>query len=324
MTSRSFGLTVRDFSKTKAGRDFLTSKFKFEAFPQPNFPALPENKELSSNLLGATFDYLLRLLIESRNTNYKFEAPLNKECKPARAVKEYYKNGILNDALLDSLISLGEKRQRSFASSTNGNNLAASTALKNELRRIHELAQKLDWRIKTLFQVGWLASGGCMAAQPDLILDCNLYEVKSTKDASHHDEHLAQVFSYYLMTQAPIQKRSQLVLNKIGIYYARHGALVKNKISEAIRFPLIHLKRVAFDFMVEFQYYRDRVHSFQKSDNFPKAELEARQRFSFNDVLKQIHPKPAWLEKSLKERFQYTQDGVAEQRIKIPQNFLID
>jgi hypothetical protein len=324
MTSRSFGLTVRDFSKTKAGRDFLTSKFKFEILPQPNFPALPENKELSSNLLGATFDYLLRLLIESRNANYKFQAPVNKECKPARAVKEYYKNGVLSDALLDSLISLGEKRQRSFASSTKGNDLVASTALKNELRRIHELAQKIDWRIKILFQVGWLVSGGYMTAQPDLILDYGLYEVKATKDASHHDEHLAQVFSYYLMTQAPIRKRSQFVLDEVGIYYARHGALVKNKISEAIRFPLTHLKRVAFDFMVGFQCYRDPVHSLQKSDNFPKAELEAKQRFSFNDVLEQIHPKPAWLEKSLKERFQYTQEGVIERHIKIPQNFLID
>ncbi len=187
---------------------------------------------------------------------------------------------------------------------------------------MHLLAAKIDWHIKKLFQQGWLRSGHLMNARPDLILDNRLLEVKSVMDAKHHDEYLSQLFSYYIMSQSSREK-NLMSLDEVGLYYARHGVLTKSKISEAIRFPLAHLKRIAFDFEVEFQYSQDGVHPLQENLQMSATRLEQERWMSFNNVLSGIHPKPDWLEKALEKRFKKTKQGLVPQQIKIPTDFLI-
>jgi hypothetical protein len=73
MTNRAFGPTVRDFSKTTAARGFLKTKFKFDALPCPNLTPIKTVEGIPPNLLGATFDYVLLLLIERLNPNFQFQ-----------------------------------------------------------------------------------------------------------------------------------------------------------------------------------------------------------------------------------------------------------
>jgi hypothetical protein len=188
MTNRPFGPTVRDFSKTPTARNFLTTKFKFEAIPRPNLSMLQTGEDIPTNLLGATFDYLLLLLIESCNRDFKFEVSFNENfrdgrSKLGRALKDYLKTGTLNDVLIDELISYGEGHQKSFQRSSHRNKLTISDSLRNELRRMHLLATKIDWHITKSFHQGWLTSGGCMTGLPDAILDNSLFEVKAVKDS---------------------------------------------------------------------------------------------------------------------------------------------
>jgi hypothetical protein len=327
MTNRPFGATIRDFSKTAVARQFLNSKFRFDAIPHPNLSPIGADENVPPNLLGATFDYLLLLLIERCNPNFIFQVSFSRKLKDgrsksARALKDYFKTGTLSDALIDELILHGEARQKSFQQSSRGNKLIISDSLRIELRRMHQLAEKIDWQIEKSFQQGWLTGGHLMNAIPDVVLDSRLIEVKAVKDAKHHDEYLSQVFSYYIMFQFS-QKRHAVSLDDVGLYYARHGVLVKNKITEIIRFPLAHLKRIAFDYEVEFQYWRDKVHPLQPNLQMSATELEQRRWMSFNNVLSSIHPKPDWLERALKKRFKRTKQGVVPQQIKIPKDFLI-
>jgi hypothetical protein len=326
MTNRPFGSTVRDFSKTTTAREFLKTKFKFGAITRPDLLQLNVDENVSPNLLGATFDYLLLLLIERRNPNFSFDISLSENFKDSRsklgkALKDYLKTETLSDVLIDKLISQGEARQKSFQLSSQQNKLIILDSLRNELRRMHKLAAKIDWHIEKLFQQGWLTSGRLMTAVPDLVLDKKLFEIKAVKDAKHHDEYLSQLFSYYIMSQS--SRERSISLDEIGIYYARHGVLTKSKIIEAIRFPLAHLKRVAFNFEVEFQYWRDKIHPSQPNLQISPREIEQRRWMSFNEVLSSIHPKPDWLEKALEKRFKRTKGGIVPQQIKIPVNFLI-
>jgi hypothetical protein len=245
MTNRPFGPTVRDFSKTTAAREFLKAKFKFEAILRPNLSPLKADENIPANLLGATFDYLLLLLIERCNPNFTFQSSFSENFKDGRsrlgkALKEYFKTGTLSDLLVDELLSYGEAHQKSFQKPLRRNKFIISDSLRSELRRMHLLAAKIDWDIKKSFQQGWLRSGHLMNARPDLVLDNKLFEVKSVKDAKHHDEYLSQLFSYYIISQSS-REQHLMSLDEVGLYYARHGVLTKSKISEAIRFPLAHL-----------------------------------------------------------------------------------
>ena len=330
MTNRPFGATVRDFSKTTAAREFLKSKFRFDAIPRPNLSPIETDVNIPPNLLGATFDYLLLLLIERCNPDFVFQVSFSDKFKDGRsklgrALKDYFQTGTLSDLLVDELISYGEAHQKSFQKPLQRNKLIISDSLRSELRRMHQLAAKIDWHVKGSFHQGWLTGGHFMNARPDLILDNRLLEVKAVKDAKHHDEYLAQLFSYYLMSPSSLERHLMSIdnLDEVGLYYARHGALITCKITDAVRFPLAHLKRIDFDFQVEFQYWRGGVHPLQTNLQLSTKELEQRRWMLFNEALSNVRPKPDWLKKALEKRFRVTKQGFVPRQIKIPMDFLI-
>jgi len=110
--------------------------------------------------------------------------------------------------------------------------------LRIELRRIHDLASVLKWSIEDFFYQGWLTDGRFFTAAADLLIDTALIEVKTTEDARRHPEHESQLFAYFLLTQAPTKKPKPFVIKELGIYYARHGVLVKQSVSKFLRFPI--------------------------------------------------------------------------------------
>ncbi len=291
--------------------------FDYNAFPNPNLSPIPSDVVgVTNNLLGRTFEFILQLVIERQNPNFEFETPFrpfgNSTAKKAREIKGYLESGELTDGLIDLMISLAQERQKSFQLISSRAKPTASDGLKDELRRLHKVASNTKWVIKNSFYKGWLTDGRSATAEADMIIDASLIEIKTVKDTRKHDEHLSQLFSYFLLSQAPMRKNGALAIGELGIYYARHGKLIKQNVSTLVRFPLSCVKRVAFGFVVEFLRYQLR--------DDDRAIFEA---------LKELHPRPEWFAKILQKRqansLKAFKSGVFAKtpRIVLPKDFLL-
>jgi hypothetical protein len=237
-----FAPTVRDFSKSQEGRQCLQALFNFEALPNPNVTRIPSDVDFARGVLGRAFEYLLQLLIERQNPDFDFEILFRRRfgdarTKEAREVKRYLESGEPADSLLDCLIALSNERQKVFVISGSRSKRVVQDGLKTELRRIHGLASKLPWNITDYYYRGWLTDGRIFTAEADLLLDTTLIEVKATEDTRRHPEHESQLFAYFLLSQAPARKSGPFAVDELGIYYARHGVLIKQRVCELVRFP---------------------------------------------------------------------------------------
>jgi hypothetical protein len=104
------------------------------------------------------------------------------------------------------------------------------------------------------------------------------------------------------------------IIDELGIYYARHGVLIKQNIAELVRFPLNRVTRNAFDFAVEFSRWRTKkLHG--NDDNYAMLE-----------VIRELHPRPKWVAKILKIRQEgfHSRTHILPQKIVLPKNFLLD
>ena len=151
-----FRPTVRDFSKSKEGRQWLEALFNYNALPNPKPTCISSNAEIAKNLLGKAFEYLLQLVIERQNPSFEFEVPFKRHfgdarTKKVREIKHYFESGEPTDALLDLVISFAQERQKAFQIVRSRSKRAVQEELKCELRRIHILASNLKWTIKDSF-----------------------------------------------------------------------------------------------------------------------------------------------------------------------------
>jgi hypothetical protein len=301
-----FGPTVRDFSKSHEGRQCLEALFKYQAFPKPKLIPIKNNGVFSKNILGRTFEYLLLLLIERQNKDFDFEFPMKERLrgsknKVARNIKHYFTYGELTENLLDTLTLLGEKKQKSFQLANSKSKRDPSNHFKVELRRIHELASILKWTIKDSFYEGWLTDGRMATAKADLIVDSKLIEVKTTEDGQKHDEHLSQLFSYFLLSQAPMRLLGAFTIDEVGVYYSRHGVLVQQNVAELVRFPLNRAAKNAFDFVVEFSRWRTK-------------KTHGDDNWALREAVSELCPRPDWATQILSN---------PSRKISLPENFLL-
>ena len=320
-----FGPTVRDFSKSQEGRESLQALFNYDAIPSPNLTRISNDTACDKNVLGRAVEYLLQLLIERQNQKFELGFPLkrhfgNSRTKEAKEIKNYFASGELTDSLLDCLISLGKKRQEAFQRDRSKSQKNDKDGLKTELRRIHQLGSILKWNIKDSFYQGWLTDGRVVTAQADLIIDTSLLEVKTVEDARKHDEHLSQLFCYFLLSQAPMRKLGAFKIDELGIYYARHGVLVKQNIPALVQFPLSHVTKIAFDFAVKFSQWRTRK-ELQREDN----------NYAMWEVVKELNPRPAWVTKIVEKHNRkfvpetfFTRKPIQIPKINLPKNFLLE
>lgn len=284
-------------------------------------------KGIDPNLLGSATDEMLVLLVEKQNRSLKFERNTRSRSAGRRnsvpeSVRRYLAGGEMSDAVLDFLIRSASSRQKSFTYFAPKGRQARSPGLRLALRNMHDAAAKLHWTAREFIYQGFLTSENQLAVSADLVLDSTLLEVKMTKDGNHHTEHLAQLFAYYLTSQAPIRKPHHRRIDELGIYYARHGVLTKQPTASLLQIPTHQLKRVAFDFLVEFAFWRDsrRLACLQSGPAESLADV------SFNDTLRLVYPRPDWLashfeaEKSSVRRGGQGTTG----RIPIPVDFLLD
>jgi hypothetical protein len=319
-----FRSTIRDFSKSEEGRRSLETLFRYEALPNPKLARIINNSVFAKDVLGRTFEYLLQLLIERQNPNFEFEVPFKERfgdsrSKEVREIKNYFESGETTDKLLKCLIALGNERQKAFQLVRSKSKKVVQDGLEIELRRIHELASILKWAVKDLFYRGWLTDGRVVTAEADLIIDASLIEVKATEDSHKHDEHLSQLFSYFLLSQAPMRKLGAFVIDELGIYYARHGVMVKQSVPELVRFPLSRVTRVAFDFAVEFSQWRPRKMLHEEDNNYAMWEL-----------VQELYPRPAWVTKIVERHRKNLQENFHSRKlpqipkVNLPKNFLLE
>jgi hypothetical protein len=320
-----FGPTVRDFSKSQEGRESLQALFNYDVIPGPNLTRISNDTACDKNVLGRAVEYLLQLLIERQNQNFEFGFPLKRHfgdsrTKEAKEIKSYFASGELTDRLLDCLISLGRKRQKAFQTARSKSKSDTKDGLKIELRRIHQLASVLKWNLRDSFYQGWLTDGRVVAAQADMIIDTSLLEVKTVEDARKHDEHLSQLFCYFLLSQAPMRKLGAFKIDELGIYYARHGVLVKQSVPALVRFPLRRAARVAFDFAVQFSQWRTR-RMLQREDN----------NYAIWEVVQELNPRPAWVTKMVEKHSKIVQENfhskkfmhIQTPKVNLTKNFLL-
>ena len=315
--------TIRDFSKSREGRLYLGTLFDFEALPPPILDICPTNKEVNKAVLGRALELALQLVIQRQNRNFDFEISFERgkpdfRTKKGRESKYYLDSGELTGTLLSRVIDLANKQQKSFLVERSRSKFRATDALKEELQRVHDVASKLDWSIKKLFFQGRISSG-FVAANADLILDRCLIETKTTQDAKRHSEHLSQLFTYYLLSQAPVRRSRSFEIDQVGIYYARHGVLIKESVSNLATFPMERIKRVAFDFMLEFSRWKRR--------KIGNADEDLTERSAIIEALREVDPPPEWARTALANPYKEVRTRqssyVTPRKIQLPSNFLL-
>jgi hypothetical protein len=320
--------TIRDFSKSREGRFYLGTLFDYKAFPIPKLVAFSNKKSSSKDVLGRAFELVLQLLIERQNEGFDFLIPFQRQftdlrTKHAREFKHFLKSGELSDGFLNYLVSLGNGRQKTFQTFRSRSRTSKSDELRRELRRMYELAKDHHWKINQFFHQGRI-SGGYVAAEVDFILDTCLIEVKAVGDGRRHEEHLSQIFTYFLLTQAPVRRSQSLVIDKIGIYYARYGILVAENISRLITFQLQNIRKISFDFMFEFSCWKAKK---CRTGNGESNE-ELIRKHALIEVLREVYPRPKWVSQALIKPYENKRIGrkyySVPRPISLPENFLLE
>jgi hypothetical protein len=326
-----FSPTIREFSKSQYGQDFLRGYFDFSKLPRPDpSPAVEFKSRLDSGVLGSAFDQFLQLLIERQNPavdtgKNTWQRLADRRSSDARHIRAYLKEGTFSDPLLDFFVRSAHDRHKSFSLEKIRGRPASSPALRDALRSLHDIAARIEWSAKNQILRDWfLVASTAIPAKADLILDGTLFEIKTTKDFSHHAEHVAQLFAYFLVSQLPVRKHQELEIGSLAVYYARHGTIVKSSISNLILIRSDHVARAAFDFLVEFELW---VH-FRGAPGSTVSKTQVFRDAIFNRTLRHIHPRPAWLSTALEAHPSFPSFSLPlsartrVSRIKVPDDFL--
>ena len=328
LNSRSHGATIRDYAKSQKGKAFLNEHFNLAKFSRPNLSCAVElSSECNPNVLGVAFDQLLLFLLQRQSDGVEFEHPLfrvlpDRRCREARNIKHYLTSGKLSDELLDNLVQSAVAHQKSYLPKRGRPKGISFIEYRTALKSLYDLAMRFSWSAKQFLYHGSLAD--FFAVSADFIMDDILVEVKTTKDAHRHSEHIAQLLAYYLVSQSPTRKSHEFQINELAIYYARHGECLRQPVAPLLRFPKKHLKRVAFDFLVGFQFWSD----YGCLDGISTRQTREFSDASFNRMLKAVYPRPDWLTDIFEaEDSQNQKTGLTlrrSRRIQIPDDFLIE
>lgn len=233
--------TVRDFAKAKEGKEFLRQHFDFSKFPAPKLGSPVELfKGCDAAVVGTAFDILLPLLI-CRQNKLKIDPEAQRlYWLSTKELRTFNKSIELPETFLNLAIKRAFESHRSFSWATKSPRSRSNQSLREALRLLSKLAGSIKWETVNVSR----ASLGTFASL-DLLLDRTAVEVKTVKDAGHHSEHTAQLISYHLLSRLPSVKKEGVVIDSIGVYYARHGVLTTTSIDDLRRSEKEDLDAVA-------------------------------------------------------------------------------
>lgn len=205
-------------------------------------------------LVGTAFDYLLRFHLERLNPNsitstwiaeiavemtktepdlYLF---LKERLESARKTHELFiKNGILTDGIVTSSIFLAKLDPLYRAGYFDP---ALLDVNQGDVLDLNNLISVVDFSIFKSNHVSILnpsfgeASNLVGGADADFIIDDILIDIKTTKNLKFDREYYNQLVGYYMLSKlGEIDGMNGRKIDKIGIYFSRHGLLHAVKVS---------------------------------------------------------------------------------------------
>lgn len=224
-------------------RALLHDNFPCPLAPKP-FPLL-KAPPLTRNygVVGQAFDYLLRFYMQRNNPNpmrphgnqwvadgVRDTPSLLPFLKSAHLYHEHYlEDGNVTDELLESCLNLAILDGVRRAGEMRGILGQADPKDIQDLRNLLTLVPSgpfLDGQRCTL-NPAFPFPGG---ADCDLSIDNQLIEIKTTKFSEVRQEYYQQLLGYYLCSINP--ERQEQRVERIGIYFSRHGYLWSVKIND--------------------------------------------------------------------------------------------
>lgn len=207
--------------------------------------AIPQTKNYS--LIGTAFDYLLRFHIERLNPNtlkktwvaesgvaeIQNQPEVYQKLKPIIDMtkipySDYIKTGNLSESLFASTIVLAKldmiyrigKLEPNIMDYQNEDILD----LQNLLSIVNDslFKSKNFCTLNPIFGSASLLVGG---ADADMIIDDTLIDIKTTKNLKFGRDHYNQLIGYYILSKIGNVSGLNEKINKIGIYFSRHGIL---------------------------------------------------------------------------------------------------
>lgn len=266
-------MSLRTFIERPEVRSHLSSFIKVT--PTPGFvspPLLAPAQSAEYRLVGASFDYLMRTLVERMNPACRRKPwiasaalvyfrqdleemggqlfTLAKEChdRALAAHKRYLSDGVLTDELLLGAIHLA-RIDRAYRDGPEYLRKEWFTAAypreMTDLRRLYEIVPREKFQssgqcfLNPTFD---LASELVEGADADLIIDDCLIDIKTTKYLRLKVADLHQVVGYYILCllSGKSAKRPLGEIRRVGIYFSRHAflhTLEIEKIIEAAAMP---------------------------------------------------------------------------------------
>jgi hypothetical protein len=266
-------MSLRTFIERPEVRSHLSSFIKVA--PTPGFvspPLLAPAQSAEYRLVGASFDYLMRTLVERMNPACQRKPwiasaalvffrqdleeidgrlfTLAKGChdRALAAHKQYLGDGVLTDELLLGAIHLA-RIDRAYRDGPEYLRKEWFTAAypreMTDLRRLYEIVPREKFQssgqcfLNPTFD---LASELVEGADADIIIDDCLIDIKTTKYLRLKVADLHQVVGYYILCllSGKSAKRPLGEIRRVGIYFSRHAflhTLEIEKIIEAAAMP---------------------------------------------------------------------------------------
>ncbi len=244
-----FSRTVRNYVKSREGKKFLEQHFEFSNFQPPSLGApLTFPGGVNVNIVGTAFDALLPLLVFRKNKKRIDSKIPAFHWISSKERRDFIKTGDLRDTLLDGAIKFATASHKSFTLNSAVQRPRPNQDIRQSLRLLFEKADSLVWTATRISNRAALSQFGIV----DLLLDTTAIEVKTVKDAAHHFEHSAQLLAYFLLSQLPVVKERGVIIEKLGIYYARHGILVTIPVSELCRSEEQNMNSLSAEFLESF------------------------------------------------------------------------
>ena len=250
----------------------LSSLLKYNADVRQRFreefnkPQLKIKKEmlappLSTNYrdIGTAFDYLLRFYCKRLNSQITHDNPW-KACSGYGYIQDeelffkaqdsietakkkelhYLKTGRMTTPIVKSVLTItpldnmyrSSDREDFFGTEINPDDI-------KDLKQLFSIINPNYFKAKKICILNpsfAKASNRIGGADADLIIDDNLIDIKTTKIYQFRSETLYQLIGYYMLNKlggiTGIEKT--ITINKLSIYYSRHGSLVTIKVKDLI------------------------------------------------------------------------------------------
>ncbi len=254
-------MSLTSFIKIPAVRAIFKKEFPLERIKlEGELTAPPITKNYP--LVGTAFDYLFRFYLEHKNPNcitkrwvaeasvlrmdLDLETGLTEDrqgidlLKTSKKMKDlldkskkiqakFQSNGKLDDEIIQTAVTLAQMdvyyRQGLVPSNL-------GTVEEGDIKDMRNLISLVDadlfkakkhCYLNPTFGYGSTLVGG---ADADLIVDNALIDIKTTKNLAFTQEMFNQLIGYYILAKlGEVNESQKIPIEKVGIYYSRHGIL---------------------------------------------------------------------------------------------------